>query len=446
MNDIYKKAYIELFLLHDVRTIPEQIFIDENEEVALHIWNNIPDNSSYHDSYEYINLNKQENYLKYKISEIYKNYKDNISFWEKLLTTSSNYKVLFLQEFRNDFSDVYESIISNKELLKKQYQIFKDNDILNLNQELLDDKENLHKSAILSSSYINSSDIENYYNDVPFILDVFKNEANKHGRGVFLYKDLPQNLKDNKEIIQTILSNEPHNWAFFSLISKDLQEEFLHSVKTWSSPSLKDFCNLDIETQKKLLHKAIQHLPQLIQRKPTVYWSKAVSLLEEDLSYITFFRDSDIEKISKSISINNKLYNNLKTYVEDYKSSNNYRKHQMLTTLIKSQPELFAILEDNIHHKISNLVSNKHKIEKKEFYSYFNILYDKFINNLLTYENCTELVNILVGAFTIETAKELRLPKKNAFTILKTEKEHEHLQEYLNSNTNNKNTTTKIKI
>lgn len=449
MTDIYKKAYLELFLTHDVSKIPEQIFIDENEEVALHLWNNIIDHEAnpYDESSTNIKLYEKTDYIKFKVPELYHIYKNNIHFWEKIIGSSFSYKLLFLPEFKDDFSDIYESIICNKDFLINLYNKFKDRNILTLNQSLLDNETQLHKIAILNSGYVHISEIEGYFDDLPFMLNLFKREVTKHGNGLFLYNNLSQDLKENKEIIQTILDGKKNNWEFFSVIPKKFQEEFLHAVELWTSPTLKEFCKLDVEIQQKLLHKAIQHLPQLIQKKPTTYWNKAIELLSKDLSYITVFNNIDIQNISKSVSVNNTLYNKLKKYAENYNSVTNTRTNNMLNELVKTQVDLFPILKNNFYYKISSLLNDKRRINKEEFYLYFNDLYDKFLNKSLTYDDCNKLVNSLVSMFTIDTAKELRLPKRDAFSILKTEKEHENLQEYLNTITSNKNTTTnKIKI
>lgn len=423
----YKKEFINLLKNTTFSTLPKQELIDDSEEIATLAWTNF---YSTHD-YENYKIDLVEDYLKYDVKTIFSSYKENTSFWKNIIEKkySKNYMLLFNQNFQKDFNKVYNDLCCDKEFIFNLYENFQDKTILNIANISESEKLAIIKKNLLKIQHISFSSIKDYIDDKKFLIEILKKNSSLN-----IYPNLPLELQEDKDIIK--LSVYKNNWTSFLNLPNHLQEAYFPLTQSWSKEniSLTDVKKFDMSIQKDFIRENKQFLESLLINKRSTYTKVAIELLSEDLQYIEYFSDSNLDFIKKHI---NSFIPLMEEYAKNFKGEINKRNVKIIN-FINSCDETRKILKENFNYKIAYSYFKGEKISKETFDYFILKIIEKYEFQELKLEEAENMTQSLRKSLSIEYLKELKLPKKDCFDILYKK----YLVDKLETNLEKKNKST----
>lgn len=403
----YKKEFINLLKNTTFSTLPKQELIDDSEEIATLAWTNF---YSTHD-YENYKIDLVEDYLKYDVKTIFSSYKDNTSFWKNIIEKkySKNYMLLFNENFQKDFNKVYNDLCCDKEFIFNLYENFQDKTILDIANISKSEKLAIIKKNLLKIQHISFSSIKDYIDDKNFLIEILKKNSSLN-----IYPNLPLELQEDKDIIK--LSVYRNNWTSFLNLPNHLQKEYFPLTQSWSKEniSLTDVKKFDMSIQKDFIRENKQFLESLLINKRSTYTKMAIELLSEDLQYIEYFSDSNLDFIKKHT---NSFISLMKEYAKNFKGEINKRNVKIIN-FINSCDETRKILKENFNYKIAHNSFKGEKISKETFDYFILKIIEKYEFQELKLDEAENMTQSLRKSLSIEYLKELKLPKKDCFGIL----------------------------
>lgn len=441
----YKDEYSKLLAKNPITSLPPQEIIDDSKEVALLIWNNFYEDSYRYDRDDYFKIDLVKNYELYKVNELFSFYKNDVDFWKTVLLNNNN--LIFSENFKKDFSNIYKTILQDKSFIISLYEKNEEIELLSLIELSEDEKTTIEKNHLLKKSSVYFSEIKNFSLDKDFLLQLLKTKHQSNNRAI--YKELPEEYKKDREIIKLCVFK--NDWEAFLSMPLDIQKELFNGTKNWNKSIIcsKLMTKFIWEHQEELLQDNIQILRDLLNKSFSKYSKIAKSKIQKNISLLSEFEKQHILNILDEEQDNGiKL---LTDYIKKFKktafSKGEEKVFSIISNYIKEKKESFEILKvelnKSLYYRIANNKLNNTKISEYDFNRVFINIFDMYQNKEINYEQAESLSNGLKKSLTIDSLKELRLPKNDLFSYLKSKHLSNILNESLEKN-NNKGIKTKI--
>lgn len=449
----YKKEYYNLIEERGLTDLPSQEIINENRKLALYVWDNLLeldfDRSYYKKSlvYEYSN---------YNIKDIFAKYKDDIDFWSSILKNGENFNLLFIADFQKDFKFAYESLISDKELIREVYsnaaphtdtdKLFKfldesDKKLAFLqksekgnfsfnffvdNLEFFDDEAILaymeHYKSVYDYLPAEKKDDERFIN--VFLKD-FKNfaylsEKNKlkffneekiinylynNSHTTDLFNSLPDEKKNDIKYINAYLNDK--DWSKFFELSHENQNKMLDMVKKWDVHYIKRNYNLN-KIDKKVLNELVDNNDKLLSLILKFDFQKWYPKFEEKAKQkIQFFETPIINQIL----IENEHMDFVDSLLKSFDNFDMSKENLKLLTIIDKK---YSDKVEQNRNLYIDIALNK-KITPEMFNNYSKEVLEQYKKNDINEDMFEALLFNLKKKLPQDVLAEIRVSNKDLF-------------------------------
>lgn len=396
----YKENYYQIIENNRFNTLPTKDLIDNDERVAIAVWNNYVDLSFYSEGYDGDNF-----YDKYKVNwkSILHKYIEDYSFWDKI---DLEYD-LENNEFKDLFPNVFKNQLSNNDkvlnLLLKTNKIFYF-DYLTCSEK---EKENIYINYLTKNpSRISKEDVEKY----KLSNDLIKIGLNAN---VFLYKSLSEENKNNEDFIKIVCKNHQY---IKELLSVENQKKY---IDLWLYNNV-DSLNYTVlkSLEDEYINKAFSLMKNLnrivgaysnIGKRAKIGFEYHIEKNIEEIIKNHFNIIEDYYKNNNNIKIDKYLEN----WIDNLTIRNNKSDNKIIK-LININKELKVKLENNYNYNISLLLKENHgKLDVKIFEDVYYKLKKEINENKINYDTANQILNYVKSSLPIEVLKERQFPKNN---------------------------------
>jgi hypothetical protein len=476
----FKEEFYNILEKNSFENRPSQELIDADERVAAAVWKNNYQAGEYYDSDSGRNRG-YHNYENYAVmAPVFEKYMDNKDFWEKNLILRTDISILLNEDFQTHFSKVWHNYIDSPEKLlsiikENKSDVYRKKDYLTLLDKLPDFKDELLSDSQIAS-YIVQKDANWYVkldNEKKHNINIIKNAITSNEK---MFAHLPEDKKNNEFIIAFALDQHPTiytqlsdeqrknpefikvlmNYKYYSQITKIrpedvknifnvLPEEYRHDYLIVVAPRVAKFSANVVASYDSQYHETLlKAKPELI--KPanenfnSVFKATINTLLRQNIIfYSQYTTDKSINHFIVDVENINAVRSQLENYIKEYKASDDIPK--ALLTVISVDPALTQQLETNASYILSSKIAQYKKQYKKsatydEFVDLVKEVIEAYSSHKLNYNEAEKITSSLFIDVSHEVKKELRLPQKNIFKILKATLLHDKITNDLNNDMN----------
>lgn len=409
----YQEELISMLENNELKKLPSQEVIDSNERIVKAIWKNF-EFEEYYKHGEYYSESFGDWYKRANWGTVLKKYSDNTKLWEELLELQEGSRNFLLNPiFKQDFPVIAEHFLHNNDRLielfnKTRNQEFHDRLTLDF-----DKKEDVYKLFLLNNnSHIDKELIEKYEHD-----SVFVNKLLTKNSSYFAYLNTDNRAKKGNIIIAL----RGHYDNFFLLSEENKNKYFEQWANHYISKiTLKNVLNLNVEQQTFILAKRHDLLSSAIQSKDRGLYQIAVDCLKENVAEVINAFDNESLKVFSKNKDNLKFIEpQLEKFVDNYKGAGFSKKDLKMITLISYNQELKEKLQTNIFYKVNQILESKQKKDINWFDYIIKQLFDLYDHKQITNDDAKVLTGKIKSCLTVESMKELRIPKENSFEFIR---------------------------
>lgn len=409
----YQEELINLLENNQLRNLPSQELINSSERIVKAVWKNLEfeEYNRYGETYseDFESWYKRSNW-----GTILKKYADNTKLWEELLNMhSSSYEFILSSIFQKDFPIIADYFLNNNDKLIELFNKTKNQDFYDRLTLDLEKKEDVHKIFLINKSYnIEQELITKYENDDEFVTKLLNKSPS-------YFSSLNEDNRAKKENIKIAVRG---NYDNFFVLSEENKNKYF---KAWATHyikkiNLKNVLKLNNEQQSFILSQRNDLLASAIQSKNKGLYQIAVDNLKNNVEEcIAAFDEPALKTFIKNKENLKAIQPQLEQFVENYKGAVFSKKDNKIMLLISSNNELTEKLQTNIFYKVNKIVESKQKQDVDWFEYIIKKVFDLYDNKKITNEEAKVLTGKIKSCLTIESMKELRIPKENSFEFIR---------------------------
>ena len=402
----YLEEIINILEANDIKSLPSQELINNNQRVALAVWKNFTIAGDYYGHYS-----MNEWYNEGKWGQVLKAYENNTQFWDKALAEKDFSSELILHSsFKEDFPAIAQSILTDNEKLLALFHKTSDLQIFQILTFDEPKKDAIYKDFVLSKhGYLNAGDIKKYQEDTQFVEAALKLVPS-------FYDYLTPENKLNDNYIKLVLDIDS---TLFPYIPKEKQDQYF-GVWLEQHKDQKHVLDNFTESQRdKILSVRPDLLSHALDRDPFKYKEMVIDTVVRDgletfnhfsLNQLTnvFKQPKDLEKIKPLLSGFAINYSNVKEIS---------KKENKIIAIISLDTDLRDQLRENIFYQLNEMTPG-YKLPKEKFDGYVTKVIEKVENSTLTVEKANSFLGRLKNKMPSDVLKEEKLPNTDLYLHL----------------------------